>query len=148
MNSMYFEDFEIGQKFTTLSRTITEKDIKDFVELTGLYSPLFLDEEVAKKSIHKGKIAPGPLTFSFAMGLFTQLGIFEDTVMAFLGMDGMKLSMPAKPGDTIRVEIEIIEKRETKKEDRGVVKEKYRVMNQRDETIMTYEMAHLTKKRS
>jgi len=147
MNSMYFEDFEIGQKFTTLSRTITETDITDFVKLTGLYSPLFLDEEFAKKSIHKERIAPGPMTFSFAMGLFTRLGIYEDTLMAFLGMDGMRLSMPIKPGDTIRVEVEITEKKETKKPDRGVIKEKYRVMNQSDETAMTYEMAHLIKKR-
>ena len=147
MNSMYFEDFEIGHKFTTFARTITETDITDFVKLTGIYSPLFVDEEFANKSIHKGRIAPGPLTFSFAMGLFTRLGIFEDSVMAFLGMDGMRLSVPVKPGDTIRVEIEITEKKDTKKLDRGVIKERYRVMNQRDETIMTYEMAHLAKRK-
>ncbi|KAF0120099.1 MAG: dehydrogenase [bacterium] len=147
MNSMYFEDFKIGQKFTTLTRTITDTDITDFVELTGISSPLFMDEEFAKKSIHKGRIAPGPLTFSLAMGLFTRLGIFEETVMAFLGMDGMRLSVPIKPGDTIRVEIEITEKKETKKQDRGVIKEKYRVINQRDETVMMYEMSHLTKRR-
>ena len=147
MNSMYFEDFKIGQKFTTLTRTITDTDITDFVELTGISSPLFMDEGFAKKSIHKGRIAPGPLTFSFAMGLFTRLGIFEDTVMAFLGMDGMRLSVPVKPGDTIRVEVEITEKKETKKPDRGVIKEKYRVINQRDETVMMYEMSHLTKRR-
>ena len=147
MNSMYFEDFKIGQKFTTLTRTITDTDITDFVELTGISSPLFMDEEFAKKSIHKGRIAPGPLTFSLAMGLFTRLGIFEETVMAFLGMDGMRLSVPVKPGDTIRVEIEITEKKETKKQDRGVIKEKYRVINQRDETVMMYEMSHLTKRR-
>ena len=134
MNSMYFEDFEIGQKFTTPARTITETDIVNFVSITGIFSPLFMDEEFAKKSIHKGRITPGPLTFSLAMGLFTRLGLFEETAMAFLGMDGMRLSVPVKPGDTIKVEVEITEKSETRKPDRGVVKEKYRVTNQRDET--------------
>jgi len=65
---MYFEDFGIGQKFITSSRRVTETDITDFIQLTGISSPLFMDEEFAKKSIHKGRIAPGPLTFSFAMG--------------------------------------------------------------------------------
>ena len=55
MNSMYFEDFETGQKFTTLARTITETNITDFVKLTGIYSPLFVDEEVCKEEHPQGE---------------------------------------------------------------------------------------------
>ncbi len=147
MRTMYFEDFEIGQRFTTSARTVTETDITDFVRLTGLYNPLFMDEEFAKKSVHKGKIAPGPLTFSLAMGLFSRLGLFEESIIAFLGMDRMRLLAPVRPGDTIKVEIEITEPRETKKPDRGVIRERYTVINQSGETVMRYEMAHLVKKR-
>ena len=147
MNIIYFEDFEVGQSFTTLGRTITEGDIVNFVGLAGVYSSLFMDEEFAKKNIHGGRIAPGPLTFSFAMGLVTRLGILEGSVVAFLGMDGMRLSVPVRPKDTIKVEIEITEKRETKNPDRGVIKEKYKVTNQKNETVMIYEMAHLVMKR-
>jgi len=142
---MYFEDFEVGQKFLTSGRKVEENDIVDFIKLTGIYSPLFVDGEFARKSIHGGKITPGPMIFSLAMGLFTKLGLFEETAMAFLGMDGMRLMVPVKPGDNIKVEIEITEKKKTKKPDRGVVKEGYRVINQRDETVMKYEMAHLIK---
>ena len=81
------------------------------------------------------------------MGLVTRLGIFEGSVVAFLGMDGMRLSVPVKPKDTIKVEVEITEKKETKKPDRGVIKEKYKVTNQKNETVMIYEMAHLVMKR-
>jgi len=147
MNSMYYEDFEVGQRFLTSSRTITETDIINFVGLSGISNPLFIDEEYAKKSIHKSRIAPGPLTFSIAMGLFTRIGLFEESVLAFLGMDRMRLMVPVKPGDTIKVDIEITDKKETKKPDRGVLKEIYIVKNQRDETVMTYEMAHMVKRK-
>lgn len=147
MRSMYFEDFEVGQKFTTSTRTVTEADITDFMKLTGIHSPLFTDDQFAKNSIHKGRITPGPLTFSLATGLFTGLGVLEETAMAFLGMDRMRLLAPVKPGDTIKVEVEITEKSETKKPDRGVIKERFRVINQREENVMRYEMAHLIRRR-
>ena len=147
MRSMYYEDFKTGQRFTTSARTVTETDLVDFMRLTGLHSPLFTDDEFAKKSGHKGKIIPGPLTFSLSMGLFTKLGLFDESIIAFLGMDRMRLFEPVRPGDTIRVEVEIAESRGTKKPDRGVIREEYRVLNQRDETVMTYEMAHLVKRR-
>ena len=147
MKSMYFEDFDVGRKFSTSTRTILDEDIKNFFELSRIRNRLFTDDEYIKKSIHKGKIIPGPLTFILATGLFTRLGIMEDTAMAFLGMDKMRLPMPVRPGDTIRVEVEITETIETKKPDRGVVKETFSVMNQRDEIVLTYEMAHLIKRR-
>jgi len=147
MNSMYFEDFDVGQKFTTSTRTVTDEDIADFHKLTGVQNRLFMDDKFAENSIHKGRITPGPLTLSLATGLFTSLGIIEDTAMAFLGLERMRLPVPVKPGDTIRVEVEITEKIETKKPDRGVVKEMFSVMNQRDENVMSYEMAHLIMRR-
>ncbi len=143
MDSMYFEDFEVGQEFTTSTRTVTEKDIGIFLELTGIDNPLFTDEEFARKSVHKGKITPGPLTFALSSGLATRLGIFEGTVIAFLGMDRVRYLAPVKPGDTIKVQIEVIEKKETKKPDRGIIRAKWTVMNQRDETVMNNEMAYL-----
>ena len=62
-------------------------------------------------------------------------------------MDRMRLSVPVKPGDTIKVEIELINKKETKKADRGIIMQKYTVTNQREETVMTYEMTHLLKRK-
>jgi len=39
-------------------------------------------------------------------------------------------------GDTIRVEVEVADKRETKKPDRGIVTYRHRVLNQRDEVVL------------
>lgn len=143
MEAKYFEDLEVGDKFTTSCRTITETEIINFVGLSGIINPLFLDEEFAKKSLYQSRIAPGPLTFILAMGLITQLGIFEGTMLAFLGLDKMRLTAPVKPGDTIGVEMEITGKRETKAPDRGIINERFTVRNQKGETVITYEMTHL-----
>jgi acyl dehydratase len=55
--------------------------------------------------------------------------------MAFLGGD-LRIVAPVLQGDTIRVEVEIAEKRETKKLDRGIVTYRHRVLNQRDELVV------------
>lgn len=148
MDCMYFEDFYVGRKFTTSTRKVAEKDIETFLQLTGVKNPLFTDEEFAKKSIHKGRITPGPLTFALASGLGTKLGIFEGTVMAFLGMDRVRYSTPVRPEDTIKVAIEVIEKKETKKVDRGIIRARWTVTNQRDETVLSCEMAYLMERRT
>ena len=43
---------------------------------------------------------------------------------------------PVLEGDTIRVEVEVTDKRETRKADRGIVTYRHRVLNQRDETVL------------
>ena len=148
MDRMYYEDFQVGQKFATSTRKVTGGDIETFLQLTGVKNPLFTDEEFAKKSIHKGRITPGPLTFALASGLGTRLGIFEGTVMAFLGMDRVRYSVPVRPEDTIKVAIEIIEKKATKKADRGIIRARWTVTNQRDEVVLSYEMAYLMERRT
>ena len=55
--------------------------------------------------------------------------------MAFLGGE-LKVVAPVLEGDTIRVEVEVADKRETKKPDRGIVTYRHRVLNQRDEVVL------------
>jgi acyl dehydratase len=55
--------------------------------------------------------------------------------MAWLGGD-VRVSAPVLEGDTIRVEVEIVDKRETKKTDRGIVTYRHRVLNQKDELVL------------
>ena len=64
-----------------------------------------------------------------------QTGLIHGTGMAFLG-GSMKVVAPVLEGDTIRVEVEITDKRETKKTDRGIVTYVHRILNQRDEVVL------------
>jgi acyl dehydratase len=145
----YFEDFEVGEQFTTGSRTMTEFDVMTFVTLTGYLEPLFIDEEyIREKSGFGGRIAPGLLTTAFADALIAQTGVLHGTGMALLGIEGLKMKAPVKVGDTIRVEVEITEKRETSKPDRGVVTSKQTVRNQRGETVVEYTVSRFIRRRA
>lgn len=55
----YFEEFKIGEEFISPGRTVTESDIVSFAGLSGDYNPLHTNEEFAKESVYKGRIAKG-----------------------------------------------------------------------------------------
>jgi acyl dehydratase len=131
-----FEEHAVGATFTTLARTVSETDIVTFVNLCGFTEPLFMDMEyVRKQSVFGRRAAPGAFTFALAEGLIIQTGLIHGTGMAYLGGE-IKIVAPVLEGDTLRVEIEIADKRETKKPDRGIVTYGHRVVNQRGEVVL------------
>ena len=143
-----FDDYKIGATYTTLARTVSETDIVNFVNLCGFTEPLFMDMEyVAKESVLGGRAAPGALTLAYSEGLVMQTGLIHGTGLAWLGGE-VRVTAPVLAGDTIRVEIEIADKRETKKPDRGIVTYKHRVLNQRGETVMELRLQRMIKRRN
>ena len=115
---------------------MSETDIVTFVNLCGFIEPLFVDMEyVARQSVFKQRAAPGALTFALSEGLIIQTGLIHGTGMAYLGGE-MRLVAPVLEGDTIQVEVEVADKRETKKPDRGIVSYTHRVTNQRGEIVL------------
>ncbi len=139
-----FEGFHPGDRFVTSRRTVTETDIVQFVHLVGLYEPLFVDMEyIREQSLFGERIAPGSLTFSMAEGLTVQTGIIHGTGMAFVGLERMQLFSPVKVGDTIQVEIEVLQTKEVKSRSGGIVLFRQRVRNQRGETVMEYDVSRL-----
>ena len=143
-----FDDYKIGATYKTLGRTVSETDIVNFVNLGGFTEPLFMDMEyVAKESVFGRRAAPGVMTFALSEGLCMQTGLIHGTGMAWLGGE-VKVVAPVLEGDTIYVEIEIVDKRETKKPDRGIVTYKHRVLNQRGETVMELTLQRMIKRKS
>ena len=137
-HGLYFEEFSVGDTFKTEGRTLTESDMSDFVNRNHYCEPLFMDREyIENETQFKRPIAPGLMTVSMADGLVLLSGIIHRTGMAFLWME-MNIKAPVYIGDSIHVEIEVLEKRETKKNDRGIIKYLHRVFNQRDELVMEY----------
>src|SRR5947207_7604455 len=131
-----FEGHKVGAVYRTLARTVSETDIVSFVNQCGFTEPLFIDMEYVKReSVFKRRAAPGALTFALSEGLVMQTGLIHGTGMAFLGGE-LKVVAPVLEGDTIRVEVEVADKRETKKSDRGIVTYKHPVLNQRDEVVL------------
>src|SRR5699024_9699013 len=85
---LHYEDFNVGDVYTGPGRTITETDVVNFAGLSGDFNLIHTDEEYAKSnSPYETRIAHGLLGLSIASGLMTRIGIFEGTVIAFLGLE-------------------------------------------------------------
>ena len=124
----YFDDFKLGDRFISRSRIITSTDIDLFTGITGAVNPLFLSDNAARKRGFEGRIAPGLLVLSIAMGLLYQLGLF-DNIIALLGISDLRFTSPVRPGDEINIECKVVEKREGKTGDKGIVKLKITCKN-------------------
>jgi acyl dehydratase len=135
MKGLYWEEWEIGAENETSARTVTEADIVIYAGLSGDYNPLHIDEEYCKKTQFGGRIAHGPLVYGIAAGLLFQLHLYDDTMIALLGFEDLRFTKPVKPGDTIHVRVKVLEKRETSRPDRGVMKRQLQVLNQRGEVV-------------
>lgn len=130
----YFQDFSIGDEFHTPSRTITEADIVNWSYLSGDWNPVHTDEEFAKKSEFKTRIAHGPLSLGIATGLMDRIGIIEGTALALLTLT-QKFNAPVYIGDTISLKMTVSQKKETRKEDRGIVTFKVNILNQNGQIV-------------
>jgi acyl dehydratase len=145
MRGLYFNEFEEGQVFWTMSRTMTEADVVAFAGISGDYNPLHTDEEFMKNSPFGGRIVHGMLCASVATGLANQLGIFEGTSVAVLQIS-VKFTGAVKFGDTIRLKLTCKSKKESSKGDKGTCVFSGELLNQKDEMVIDSEWVVLLKK--
>ena len=130
MLGKYFEEIEVGEKIQTPKRTITEPEMDAFVALTQIFEPNHTDREHARRLNFKDKLIPGTFTLGLLTGLELATGHFNGRFIALLEMVRVRFPAPIYPGDTIQSEIEILEKVETKKAERGIVTISHRATNQ------------------
>jgi len=143
----YFDDFEIGEQFRSNGATMTEADIIDFA-LAYDPQPFHIDAEAAAKSPYGGLIASGQHTFGVGWRMFLQEGLFKTCSMGSPGVDELRWTAPVRPGDTIYTVADVLEKRASaSKPDRGLLRMGYRMLNQRDETVLTMSILHILQRR-
>jgi acyl dehydratase len=145
---LHFEDATIGRKFKTIGRTVTEPDIVNFVNCTGMTEVLFTNLEFLKhESDIKGRPAPAALVYCFAEGLLVQ-ATMQHTGFAFLHME-FDVKGPVVAGDTIHVECEVIEARRSKnRPNRGLVRTRNIVRNQEGSVVLEYTPLRMMKTRT
>lgn len=114
-----------------------------FACLTWDSYPLHTDEEFARTTVYGTRIASGPMTFSFAVGLMAVSQVFQDRIIGFLGLGDRRTLAPVRGGDTIRVEAEVTDNRPTSTPGRAVVAMRYAIVNQTKERVLTAEMRFL-----
>ncbi len=133
---MYFEEFVVGQTITTVARTVTEADIVTFAGLSGDFTQIHTDAEFSKGTPFGQRVAHGLLGLSIASGLAMRSGILEGTVMAFREITDWKFVKPVFIGDTIHVDINVVETKAIPRVGGGSVVIVLDVKNQKDETVM------------
>jgi itaconyl-CoA hydratase len=148
MAGKYFDDLQEGQKFRhSIGRTVTETDNVLFNALTMNPQPLHINEDFAAKTQFKTRIMNGIFTLGLVVGL-TVAELTEGTIVANLGYESVKHPRPVFHGDTIYVETEVLEKRESAtKGDRGVVRLLHLGLNQHGEVVVELQRSVMFLKR-
>jgi acyl dehydratase len=137
MAGLYFENFHLGQVFEhPLRRTITEADNVFFSALTHNPAALHLDEEYCRKETEYGqRVVNSCLTLGLMVGISVG-DTTQGTTVANLGWDEVRFPAPLFHGDTLRVETEVIELRDSNsRPDNGIVIFEHRAFNQHDELV-------------
>ncbi len=130
----WFEDFKVGDRFHSPSRTLTDAHFLFFAGMTGDNHPIHYDEEYAKKTRFGRRLAHGLLLTSLtAVGASTLAPLVEDSMVAFVEQS-TRFTAPAFIGDTIhpRHEITALDRKRTA----GLLTLRVTLTNQRDELVL------------
>lgn len=136
MPGLYFEEFSVGQTFQhPIRRTVTETDNVLFTAMTHNPAQLHLDEEYGRTTEFGTRI----VNSLFTLGLMIGISVGETTLgttVANLGMEEVRFPKPVFHGDTLHVETEVLELRESKsRPQNGIVVFAHRAINQRGEIV-------------
>lgn len=145
-HGFYFQDWHVGYQFRTLTRSVTETDIANFIGVTGMTEELFTSYDYLENhTSFEGRLVPGALVFSMAEGLVIPATISR-TGIAYLGCE-MNIENPTYAGDTLHVEGEVTEIRPASRGNRALVRTRNAVVNQKAETVMVYTPLRMMKGR-
>ena len=144
----YFEDVEVGEVYELDGRyEVTEAEVTEFAEKYDP-QPFHLDEEAARESIFGSLAASGWHTASMCMRLLVDGFLEPETSMGARGVDELRWKRPVYPGDTLRVEVEVLEKRESEsRPEVGHVRMETRGYNQDDELVIRWEGLGMQRRR-
>ena len=135
MQGRFFEEFAVGQKFSSGTMTVSAERIKAFAREFDP-QPFHTDEEAARDTFFGGLVASGWHTAAMSMRLFVESDITP--VGGSIGAGGSDLSWPrpTRPGDVLRVESEVLDLRPSKSRPTiGIMKVKLTTFNQANEVV-------------
>ena len=137
VDKAYLEDLAPGQVFTSEARTVVDAgSIKRFA---GEFDPqpFHLDEATARPTFFKKLVASGWHTTAVTMQLLVQTLPLSEGVIGS-GVDELRWPRPVKPGDTLRVQCEVIDVTPSKLHpSRGTVRMRMTTLNQNDQPVQT-----------
>lgn len=149
MPGIYFDEMHLGQTFQhPIRRTITEADNVWFSALTHNPAYLHLDEQYCREHTEFGQRIVNSV---FTLGLMVGISVNDTTfgtAVANLGWEEVRFPKPMFHGDTLRVETEVVELRESKsRPNAGIVTFIHRGYNQRNELVASCKRSGLQLKK-
>jgi acyl dehydratase len=143
----YFEDFQVGQVLELGSYEVSREEILAFARQYDP-QPFHLDEEAGRQSIYGSIIASGWQTAAICHRLLVESVLERSSSMGSPGLDELRWLLPVRPGDTLSASIEVLATTPSRsKPDRGAVKTRMEVRNQKGEVVMTELAAVLFRRR-
>ena len=146
--TLYWEDFPVGKVRETGGTTLAKEDIVAFAREFDP-QPFHVDEAAAGRSLYGGLIASGWHTCALAMRLYYDAVLSHAASQGSPGLEKVRWLLPVRPGDTLRVRVEVLEARPSgSKPELGLVRSKWQMLNQRDEPVMEMEGWGMFRRRS
>jgi acyl dehydratase len=128
LNRLSYTELAAGQCFTSHRRTLTETDHQLFMMLVGDWSPIHADAEYARLHAQGKRIVHGGLGIALTLGLQTSALEFADPLLGALGISDWSFKSPLFIGDTVFVEVEILDKRITSSGSKYILRRKLRLL--------------------
>ena len=143
----YLEEFKVGDLYQHWpAKTVTEADDHLFCLITMNHHPLHINDVYAGKSQQGKNVVVGPLVYSLALGM--SVSDVSGKAIANLATEELSHPNPVFHGDTLFVETEVLDVKESQsKPDRGVVKVHTRVNNQDGVLVAEFKRLVLIPKR-
>ena len=135
----YYEDLDAGETYALEGRfEVDREEITAFAEQYDP-QPFHLDEAAAADSVFGGLVASGWHTAAMCMRLVVEDFLDPETSMGASGVDDLEWIEPVRPGDTLRVEIEVLETRPSEsRPEMGHVRSKLTGYNQHDDAVIEW----------
>lgn len=147
MTERYLEDLHVGDRFESGTLEVTENGIVDFARDFDP-QPFHLDLDAAKRSIFQGLAASGWHTAAMSMKLFVTGGLRLAGGSVGLGVDELRWPRPVRPGDTLRLQTEIVGMRPSRsKPDCGIIRIRNETTNQNGEVVQILLTSLLVRRR-
>ena len=134
----YFDDFHVGESFETEPNFISKDEIIDFA---SKYDPqsFHLDEDAAKNGPFGRLTSSGFMTLGKSFTQIFNTNVFNGSSMGAWGLDELRWTKPVYPGDKLKTQVEVLEKKLSSKNPiKGTVRLKQTVYNQNEDVVMTW----------